>query len=524
MVQNVPSAGKTTLKRANSVAGGPKPKEVKIYRVAPITKPQAIVPATSVAKKTISAKPQAVIVPQQKQSTPVVQGIKKLVKVDHQLQKSIYVPVTDLRTIKIINASTLKNHHNLKMAAANLLQQSKQGLVPKNVMLAKEHYQIKPQQQQIQEEIIEEPFMNDFDDDDDIQIDDDYVDYVQNDNDDDDDDYDDTPRQGGANEKLVLTTEEKRLLAKEGITLPQNYPLTKHEERELKRIRRKIRNKISAQDSRKRKKEYVDGLEDRVKQCTDENQTLMKRIKQLQNQNHNLMSQMKKLQNLLSKNGSTSTTAQPATCLMVLLLSMALIAAPNLKLGKRDANAKETELAEAIQESLKTQQNRRMLLFDNVNGNDDDDVDSQLMCNEKDFIAENENFIESFYNRIGVGGGGSGKATEKTKKTLPTFTDLDLDETIWRNGQIGAKSSAGGGGMKKEARSSPLESKQRIVDFGVGGNSAAMDSAMDNYLIMELRHNLLNQGTSGNVGDSNKINSSMQVVHHQTEQKLVFQD
>ncbi|KAI4503979.1 hypothetical protein M0802_001382 [Mischocyttarus mexicanus] len=140
--------------------------------------------------------------------------------------------------------------------------------------------------------------------------------------------------------RLKLNSEEKRLLQKEGISLPTHYPLTKHEERELKRIRRKIRNKISAQDSRKRKKEYVDGLEDRVKQCTEENMTLLKRIKALQSQNQSLASQLKRLQSLL-KQGNKN--AQPATCLMVILLSLALVAVPNLRPHSNSSNDIATE-------------------------------------------------------------------------------------------------------------------------------------------------------------------------------------
>lgn len=221
--------------------------------------------------------------------------------------RSILLPVTikdmkDLKSIKIINAADLKNASNIKLAAANLLSQSK-----------RQDFKVESR--------------NDYE-------------YENNNNCDDsgtehsDDDDERAPQHGGGGggyPRLLLTPEERRLLAKEGISLPTSYPLTKHEERELKRIRRKIRNKISAQDSRKRKKEYVDGLEDRVKQCTAENQTLIRRIKILQSQNQSLSAQLKRLQNVLTGATSAGGKAQPATCLLVLLLSVALVALPSLR-------------------------------------------------------------------------------------------------------------------------------------------------------------------------------------------------
>ncbi|GFS11048.1 cyclic AMP-responsive element-binding protein 3-like protein 3 [Elysia marginata] len=127
--------------------------------------------------------------------------------------------------------------------------------------------------------------------------------------------------------ELRLTDEEKELLAREGVTLPTNLPLTRDEERVLKAVRRKIRNKISAKESRKRKQGYVDGLEQRVKMCTAENRELLKKVETLEKQNVTLISQLKRVQSLVNK---SKMPAQASTCVMVLLLSFAFFVVPTL--------------------------------------------------------------------------------------------------------------------------------------------------------------------------------------------------
>ncbi|XP_043089456.1 cyclic AMP-responsive element-binding protein 3-like protein 3-A isoform X2 [Puntigrus tetrazona] len=130
-------------------------------------------------------------------------------------------------------------------------------------------------------------------------------------------------------QELILNEDEKKLLAKEGVSLPSQLPLNKYEEKILKKIRRKIRNKQSAQESRKKKKEYIDGLEDRMAACSSQNLELQRKVLQLEKTNTSLMEQLRRLQSLVM-NGS-SKPAQTGTCILVLVISFSLILIPSLQ-------------------------------------------------------------------------------------------------------------------------------------------------------------------------------------------------
>uniref|UniRef100_A0A8C6PYE7 cAMP responsive element binding protein 3-like 1 n=1 Tax=Nothobranchius furzeri TaxID=105023 RepID=A0A8C6PYE7_NOTFU len=128
---------------------------------------------------------------------------------------------------------------------------------------------------------------------------------------------------------LMLTEEEKRTLVAEGYPVPNKLPLTKSEEKALKRVRRKIKNKISAQESRRKKKEYVECLEKKVEGYTSENGDLWRKVENLETANRSLLQQLQKLQSLISgkviPRSCKMASTQTGTCLMMMALCFVLV-------------------------------------------------------------------------------------------------------------------------------------------------------------------------------------------------------
>ncbi|CAH8873833.1 unnamed protein product [Trichobilharzia szidati] len=184
---------------------------------------------------------------------------------------------------------------------------------------------------------------------------------------------------------LVLTEEEKRTLIAEGYSIPTRLPLSKQDERNLKKVRRKIKNKISAQESRRKKKEYLEALERKVSIYSQENIDLKRRVDGLESTNRSLLGQLRLLQQLVSKSklnnasGSSNSTdlhktshqnrlttnssgnsdsvhginhsnGSPSTCLMVFALCFAA-----LLIGQPSGNENQSSLNSGLSYTLSSQ-------------------------------------------------------------------------------------------------------------------------------------------------------------------------
>ncbi|KAI6184311.1 BZIP domain-containing protein [Aphelenchoides bicaudatus] len=84
---------------------------------------------------------------------------------------------------------------------------------------------------------------------------------------------------------VILSAEEKRTLVQEGYELPTTLPLSREQEEALKIL--------SAQESRRKRKEYIDSLEKKVHSYYSEVMSLRSRLKQAETQNRDLNSQLK---------------------------------------------------------------------------------------------------------------------------------------------------------------------------------------------------------------------------------------
>jgi hypothetical protein len=132
-----------------------------------------------------------------------------------------------------------------------------------------------------------------------------------------------------------------------------------------------------------------------VKKCSDENTSLHKKLKALQNQNSVLSTQIRRLQALVAQGTSGSRPVQPATCLMVLLLSLALVVVPNLRPNQSGTAVDEpnTDLLSSSSEKLPPVAGRsRTLLFNKYEDFPsflaDAEDDEELLCSIPDHDYE----------------------------------------------------------------------------------------------------------------------------------------
>jgi hypothetical protein len=112
-----------------------------------------------------------------------------------------------------------------------------------------------------------------------------------------------------------LSPEDISLLRDEGYAIPDGA-LSKEQEKVLRQLRRKVKNKRLAASTRNKKKEYVLGLEERIEMCSTENKTLSRKVLSLENENRSLLQQLMDLRRSLGQPASLMVLALAFSCVL----------------------------------------------------------------------------------------------------------------------------------------------------------------------------------------------------------------
>ncbi|CAH8579372.1 unnamed protein product [Schistosoma guineensis] len=106
---------------------------------------------------------------------------------------------------------------------------------------------------------------------------------------------------GKPGECVKLTSEEYKMLQRIGCQLPIKFPLSQTNEKAIRTVRRKIRNKLSAQASRAKRQRYVIDLERRYSMCTEEIKQLRRQVYELEEDKRSLTIHLRKLRSYINK-------------------------------------------------------------------------------------------------------------------------------------------------------------------------------------------------------------------------------
>jgi len=166
--------------------------------------------------------------------------------------------------------------------------------------------------------------------------------------------------------------------------ITEHRALTSSEERELRRQRRLIKNRESAQASRQRKKVYIDELEAEIAQLKSENLALLKQMEHMNQENSSLRNEVGELHNWMRKSGfsytppetqwhvtgpskklndaTTSKVKTAGVCLLIIIFSFGIMF--NLENGSKDSLVHRVrEMREPVPEVVPHPKGRSILEF-----------------------------------------------------------------------------------------------------------------------------------------------------------------